>query len=90
MTANGRTLASGERGGFIKVIIEKKYGEILGVHMVGESATELISEAAAIMEIEITAHEAAEIIHPHPTFGEAFMEACADALGRCIHLPPKK
>jgi dihydrolipoamide dehydrogenase len=90
MTANGRTLASGERGGFIKVIIEKKYGEILGVHMVGESATELISEAAAIMEMEITAHEAAEIIHPHPTFGEAFMEACADALGRCIHLPPKK
>jgi dihydrolipoamide dehydrogenase len=89
MTANGRTLASGERGGFIKVIIEKKYGEILGVHMVGESATELISEAAALMEMEITAHEAAEIIHPHPTFGEAFMEACADALGRCIHLPAK-
>ena len=90
MTANGRTLASGERGGFIKVIVEKKYGEILGVHMVGESATELISEAAALMAMEITAHEAAEIIHPHPTFSEAFMEACADALGRCVHLPAKK
>ncbi|MDR1578828.1 MAG: dihydrolipoyl dehydrogenase [Synergistaceae bacterium] len=90
MAVNGRTLASGEHGGFIKVIVEKKYGEILGVHMVGESATELISEAAVIMEMEITAHEAAEIIHPHPTFSEAFMEACADALGRCVHLPAKK
>jgi dihydrolipoamide dehydrogenase len=90
MTANGRTLASGGKGGFIKVIVEKKYGAILGVHMVGESATELISEAAALMEMEITAHEATEIIHPHPTFSEAFMEACADALGRCVHLPAKK
>ena len=50
----------------------------------------MISEAAARMEMEITAHEAAEIIHPHPTFSEAFMEACADALGRCVHLPAKK
>jgi dihydrolipoamide dehydrogenase len=90
MIANARTLASGERDGFVKVIIEKKYGEILGVHMVGESAAEMISEAAALMDMEITAHEAADIIHPHPTFSEAFMEACADALGRCIHLPAKK
>ncbi|MDR1133442.1 MAG: dihydrolipoyl dehydrogenase [Synergistaceae bacterium] len=90
MAANGRTLASGEREGFVKVIIEKKYGEILGVHMVGESAAEMISEAAALMDMEITAHEAADIIHPHPTFSEAFMEACADALGRCVHLPAKK
>jgi dihydrolipoamide dehydrogenase len=90
MTANGRTLASGEREGFVKVIVDKKYGEILGVHMVCESATEMISEAAVLMEMEITAHEAADIIHPHPTFSEAFMEACADALGRCVHLPPKK
>ncbi|MDR3164282.1 MAG: dihydrolipoyl dehydrogenase [Synergistaceae bacterium] len=90
MAANGRTLASGERGGFIKVIIDRKYGEILGVHMVCESAAELISEAAALMEMEITVHEAADIIHPHPTFSEAFMEACADALGRCVHLPPKR
>jgi dihydrolipoamide dehydrogenase len=90
MMANGRTLASGEKSGFIKVIIDRKYGEILGVHMVCEAAAELISEAAALMEMEITAHEAADIIHPHPTFSEAFMEACADALGRCVHLPPKR
>ncbi len=88
--ANGRALASGEPDGFIKVIIDPKYGEILGVHMVGGVATEMIAEAASLMAMEITAHEAADIIHAHPTYSEAFMEACADALGRCIHLPPKK
>ena len=90
LRANGRALASGEPDGFIKVVIDKAYGEILGVHMVGGAATEMIAEPAAMMAMEITAHEAAEIIHAHPTYAEAFMEACADALGRCIHLPPKK
>ncbi len=90
MGANGRSLASGESDGFIKVVADKKYGAILGVHMVCAAATEMIAEAASLMAMEITVHEAAEIIHPHPTFNEAFMEACADALGRCIHLPPKK
>ena len=87
--ANGRALASGEGEGFVKVIIDKKYGEILGVHIVGAVATEMIIEAKALMDMEITAHEAADIMHPHPTYSEAFMEACADALGRCIHLPKK-
>ncbi len=88
--ANGRSLASGEADGFVKVIVDKKYGEILGVHIVGGVATEMIAEAVVLMESEITAHEAADIIHAHPTFGEAFMEACADALRRSIHLPPRK
>ena len=88
--ANGRALASGEPDGFIKVVIDKTYGEILGVHMVGGAATEMITEPSVMMAMEITAHEAAEIIHAHPTYAEAFMEACADALGSCIHLPPKK
>ncbi len=87
--ANGRALASGEGAGMIKVIIDNKYGEILGVHMFGPNVTELIAEATALMVSEVTAHEVADTIHPHPTCSEAFMEACADALGRCIHLPGK-
>jgi len=87
--ANGRALASGEPDGFVKVLAEKKYGEILGVHIFGGAATEAIAEAVALMSMEITVHEVADMIHAHPTFSEAFMEACADALGRCIHLPPK-
>ena len=87
--ANGRALASGETAGFVKVVVDKKYGEILGVHMVGGAAAEMVAEPASMMAMEITAHEAADIVHAHPTYSEAFMEACADALGRCIHLPPK-
>ncbi len=87
---NGRALASGETEGFIKVVAEKKYGEILGVHMVGPGVTEMIAEATTLMTTEITVQEAADIIHAHPTCSEAFMEACADALGRCIHLPKKR
>jgi len=90
LNANGRALASGEPEGFVKVVIDKTYGEILGVHIVGGMATEMIGEAVALMAMEITAHEAADIIHAHPSFSEAFMEAAADALGRCIHLPPKR
>lgn len=88
--ANGRALASGESEGFVKVIADAKYGEILGVHMFGAGVTELIAEAAALMNQQITVHEASEIIHSHPTLSEAFMEACADALGKCIHLPKPK
>lgn len=87
---NGRALASGEAEGFVKVIADKKYGEILGTHIVGGVATEMIIEASVMMDMEITVHEASEMIHPHPTYSEAFMEACADALGKCIHLPKKK
>ena len=86
---NGRALASGETAGFVKVIVGKQYGELLGVHIVGSIATELITEAAVLMAAEITAEEAASMVHPHPTFSEAFVEAVADALGRCIHLPAK-
>jgi len=88
-SANGRALASGEPEGFVKVIAEKRHGEILGVHIVGAAATEMIAEAKVLMDMEITIHEAADVMHAHPTFSEALMEACADALGRCIHLPGK-
>jgi len=90
MSANGRSLAAGEKSGFIKVIADKKYNELLGVHIVGADAAEMIAEPAALMQMEVTVDEAAHLIHGHPTFSEAFMEACADALGKCIHLPPRK
>ena len=89
-SANGRALASGETEGFIKVITDKRHGEVLGVHIVGPAAAELINEAASLMASEVTANEIAGIIHGHPTFAEAFMEAAADSLGECLHLPPKK
>ncbi|QOX65411.1 dihydrolipoyl dehydrogenase [Anoxybacterium hadale] len=85
--ANGRALASGEGTGFVKVLADKKYGQILGVHIVGPAAAELINEAAALMSMEITVHELSEIIHGHPTFSEALMEAAADCLQKCIHKP---
>lgn len=88
--ANGRSLASGTTEGFVKVIVQKTYNEILGIHIFGANAAEMISEATNLICTEIPADEAAEIIHAHPTFSEALMEACADALNMSIHLPKKK
>ena len=91
MAANGRSVASGEKAGFIKVIADNKYGQILGVHMVGGVASEMIAEPTALMQMEVTVNEVAEsIIHAHPSYSEAFAEACADCLGMCIHQPAKK
>ena len=87
---NGRALASGDATGFVKVIADKKYGEILGVHIVGQSAAEIINEASSLMTMEITVDEVIKTIHGHPTFSEALFEACADVLGEAIHLPKKK
>lgn len=84
---NGRALASGSTKGFVKVISDKRYGEILGVHISGPGAAEMINEAVALMEMEITVHEVGQIIHGHPTYSEALVEACADCLGEAIHLP---
>lgn len=85
--ANGRALACGSPEGFVKVVISKRYGEILGAHIVGCNAAEMITEAAVLMACEVPADEAARITHPHPSFSEAFMEACADAFGESVHLP---
>ncbi len=80
-SANGRAAASGETEGFVKVIADRGYGEILGVHVVGAAATEMIVEAKTMMDMEITVYEVADIIHPHPSWSEAFMDACAAAVG---------
>lgn len=89
-SANGRAVSSGETDGFVKVIADKGYGEILGVHIVGANATEMIVEAKTMMDMEITVYEVADIMYPHPTFSEAFIEACADAIGECLNLPVKR
>lgn len=90
-SANSRSAASGERDGFVKVVVEKTYGELLGVHIIGGLASEMIAEATALMSGEVPAQEiVSTLIHPHPSYSEAFAEACGNALGKCIHLPPKK
>ncbi|NLO71507.1 MAG: dihydrolipoyl dehydrogenase [Porphyromonadaceae bacterium] len=88
--ANGRALASGESSGFVKVIADNKYGEILGVHIVGPAAAEIINQASLLMEMEITVDEVVKTIYGHPTYSEALFEACADVLGEAVHLPKKQ
>ena len=85
-TASGKASASGSRDGFVKLIFEAKYGELLGAHMIGANVTEMIAEIVVARKLEITAHELMKTIHPHPTMSEAIMEAAADALGEVIHL----
>ncbi len=87
--ANGRALASGETHGFVKVILDNKYGEILGIHILGAMAAEMISQASLVMEMEATAEEVIATIYGHPTYSEALYEAMADALGIAVHLPAK-
>lgn len=88
--ANGRAKCAGHADGFIKIVSEPKHQAILGVHMVGPLASELINEAAALRAAEVTCEEWAEMMHAHPTHAETMMEAAAGVLGRCLHLPPAK
>ena len=74
----------GHDGGFIKVVSEKKYDQVLGVHMVGPHATDLISEACVALQLETTTEEIARTIHPHPTLGEAMMQAAESVYGIAI------
>jgi dihydrolipoamide dehydrogenase len=79
---NGKALAVGETSGFVKVVYEEKYGEILGVTMVGPHVTEMISEASAFMYLEGTVEEVSKMIHPHPTVSEAFYETAMHAVNK--------
>jgi dihydrolipoamide dehydrogenase len=85
-TASGKATAAGVREGFIKVIFDKKYGEWLGAHMIGDNVTEMIAEVVAARKLETTGREIIDTIHPHPTMSEATMEAVAQAYGECVHL----
>ncbi len=85
-SASGKASASGHKEGFVKVIFDKKYGEWLGCHMVGEGVTDMIAEAVVARKLETTGHEIIKAVHPHPTMSEAVMEAVAQAYDECIHL----
>jgi len=85
-TASGKAKAGGTPDGFIKLIFDAKYGELLGAHMIGANVTEMIAEIVAIRKLETTGHELIKTIHPHPTMSEAIMEAAAAAYGEVIHL----
>ncbi|GHO92102.1 dihydrolipoyl dehydrogenase [Reticulibacter mediterranei] len=88
-SAIGKAVAIAETEGFTKVIIGK-YGEILGAHIIGPDATNLITEYSVAMRGELTVDEISETIHPHPTLSEGLREAILAAEGRPIHIPPKK
>jgi dihydrolipoamide dehydrogenase len=88
-SADGKAVAIGETDGFTKVIIGK-YDEILGAHIIGPDATNLITEYSLAMRSELTADEIIETIHPHPTLSEALREAMLAVEGRPIHIPPKQ
>jgi dihydrolipoamide dehydrogenase len=85
-TASGKASASGAKDGFVKLIFDAKYGELLGAHMIGANVTEMIAEIVVARKLETTAHELIKAVHPHPTMSEAIMEAAAAAMGEVIHL----
>ncbi|MBI5966304.1 MAG: dihydrolipoyl dehydrogenase [Deltaproteobacteria bacterium] len=88
--ANGKATIIGERNGFVKIVAETKYDEILGLHIFGPQATDLIGEAVLAMRLEATAPDMAQAIHPHPTLTEALMEAALDVEGMAVHIPPRR
>jgi dihydrolipoamide dehydrogenase len=85
-SASGKASAAGHKDGFIKLIFDAKYGELLGGHMIGANVTEMIAEIVAIRKLETTGHELIKTVHPHPTMSEAIMEAAAAAYDEVIHM----
>lgn len=85
-TASGKASASGHKEGFVKLIFDAKYGELLGAHMLGANVTDMIAEIVVARKLETTGHELIKAVHPHPTMSEAVMEAAAAAYDEVIHL----
>lgn len=85
-SASGKASAAGHKDGFVKLIFDAKYGELLGGHMIGYNVTEMIAEIVSIRKLETTGHEIIKTVHPHPTMSEAIMEAAAAAYDEVIHL----
>lgn len=85
-SASGKASAAGAKDGFVKLIFDAKYGELLGAHMIGANVTEMIAEIVVARKLEITGHELIKTVHPHPTMSEAIMEAAAAAYGEVIHM----
>lgn len=85
-SASGKASAAGHKDGFVKLIFDSKYGELLGAHMIGANVTEMIAEAVVARKLETTGMEMIKAVHPHPTMSEAVMEAAAAAYGEVIHM----
>jgi dihydrolipoamide dehydrogenase len=85
-SASGKASAAGAKDGFVKLIFDAKYGELLGAHMIGANVTEMIAEIVAVRKLETTGMDLIKTVHPHPTMSEAIMEAAAAAYGEVIHL----
>jgi dihydrolipoamide dehydrogenase len=85
-SASGKANAAGQKDGFVKMIFDAKYGELLGAHMIGANVTEMIAEIVVARKLETTGYEMIKSVHPHPTMSEAVMEAAAAAYDEVIHL----
>ena len=85
-SAIGKARILNETSGFVKIVGEKKYDEVLGVHIIGPRATELIAEASAALRLEATSEELVRTIHAHPTLSEAMHEAAEAVEGKPIHI----
>lgn len=85
-TASGKASAAGHKDGFVKLIFDAKYGELLGAHLIGANVTEMIAELVTARKLETTGHELIKAVHPHPTMSEAIMEAAAAAYDEVIHI----
>ncbi len=85
-TASGKASAAGHKEGFVKLIFDAKYGELLGGHMIGYNVTEMVADLVSIRKLETTGHDIINTVYPHPTMSEAIMEAAADAYDECIHI----
>jgi len=88
--ANGMAMILGEQKGLVKIVSENKYGQILGVHIIGPHATALIMEAAIGIKMQATIEDIIEMIHPHPSLSEAMWEAAMDASGKALHSHARK
>lgn len=88
LSANGKSMVEGCQNGLVKIITEDRLGEIIGAHIVGPRATDLIGEIAMAMNLEATAEELISTIHPHPTVSESLAEAALNVNGKAIHWPP--
>ncbi|MGI6605246.1 MAG: dihydrolipoyl dehydrogenase [Firmicutes bacterium] len=90
LAANGKALIEGDRGGFVKIVANERYSEVLGVQIFGPRATDLISEAALALRLEATLDELATTIHPHPSISEAIAEAALAANNMALHIPQRR
>jgi dihydrolipoamide dehydrogenase len=86
LQANGKALAMGESEGMVKLVVDDKYGELLGGHMIGPEVTELLGELAMTKLLEGTTLELGWTVHPHPSLSEMIKEAALSAQGRAVHM----